>query len=58
MIKKDWGRMSFFPRPVKSTGTRPADKRKRAGVHTVYFCRRPVKPSFNRKNGAPVLKGD
>jgi hypothetical protein len=25
-------------------------------LHTV-ICRRPVKPSFNRKNGAPVLKG-
>jgi hypothetical protein len=33
-------------------------KEKRAGVaHSLVFCRQPVKPSFNRKNGAPVLMG-
>jgi hypothetical protein len=37
---------------------RNLSKEKRAGVHTVVILSPTRKPSFNRKNGAPVLKGN
>jgi hypothetical protein len=54
-------RKKFLPSPPSRSSREKSyhgEMEKRAGVHTVNFCRRPVKPSFNRKNGAPVLAGN